>query len=82
VRQVNPTKFKARTSDGGALEVEALVVETQVPTNPGDSGGPVVNERGELVAITQSNDTKQRLVSYHIDAGELRAFLSASHRAK
>src|SRR5262249_5289669 len=38
VRQVYPTKFKARTSDGGALEVEATVVETQVPTNQGDSG--------------------------------------------
>ncbi len=82
VRQVYPTKFKARMSDGGALEVDALVVETQIPTNQGDSGGPVVNERGELVAVTQSNDTKQRLVSYSIDVNEVRTFLrTATSRA-
>jgi HEAT repeat protein len=33
---------------------EAKVVETQSPVNPGDSGGPVVNDRAELVAVVQS----------------------------
>jgi S1-C subfamily serine protease len=78
VRQVYATHFKARASEGTSLEIDARVVETQVPTNSGDSGGPVVNDKGELVAVTQSNDVKQRLVSYSIDVGELRSFLRTS----
>jgi S1-C subfamily serine protease len=78
VRQVYSTRFKAKDSGGTTLEIEARVVETQVPTNVGDSGGPVVNDKGELVAVTQSNSTKQRLVSYSIDVGEVRSFLRSS----
>src|SRR5262249_51670793 len=30
---------------------DAMILETQSPTNPGDSGGPVVNGRVELVGV-------------------------------
>jgi S1-C subfamily serine protease len=78
VRQVYTTRYKAKDSSGGTLEIDSRVVETQVPTNVGDSGGPVVNDRGELVAVTQSTSTKQRLVSYSIDVGEVRSFLKST----
>jgi len=54
VRQVYEAKFKAKGSDGAVIELDAVVVETQAPTNQGDSGGPVVNERSELIGVTQS----------------------------
>lgn len=75
VRQVYPAKFKSKTKGGPVLEIEATVVETQAPTNTGDSGGPVVNDKGELVALTQSHDPKGRLVTYSIDSCEIKAFL-------
>lgn len=75
VRQVYQATFKSKLKDGPILEIEALVVETQAPTNSGDSGGPVVNDKGELVALTQSHDPKGRLVTYSIDGSEIKAFL-------
>jgi serine protease Do len=61
----------------GDFKVRARVVETQSPVNHGDSGGPVVNDRGELVAIVQStaNADKVHLVSIFIDVSEVRALL-------
>jgi S1-C subfamily serine protease len=77
VRQVYHRKF---TVDEG-FEVDARVVETQTPVNPGDSGGPVVNDRGELVAVVQSAQLGRpgqevRLISTFIDVSEVKALLS------
>lgn len=35
---------------------DATVIETQSPVNPGDSGGPLLNEFGEIVAMTQGGN--------------------------
>ncbi len=61
----------------GAGDHEFRVVETQAPINSGDSGGPVVNAQGELVAISQAISPKARLVSYSVDLAEIRTFLSS-----
>ena len=54
-------------------------VETQSPLNPGDSGGPVVNDSGELIAvndsITVSDKGNVSLRSFAIDVHEVRDFL-------
>jgi hypothetical protein len=71
VRAVYPKKF--RTEVG---EHEFTVIETQSPINPGDSGGPVVNNEGKLVGISQSLREQARLVSYCVDISELKAFLA------
>ncbi len=52
------------------------VVENQLPLNPGDSGGPMVNERGELVALVMSGDMSRRLVSFGVDISEIRKCLA------
>lgn len=62
----------------GAGEHDFKVVETQSPINRGDSGGPVVNEEGQLVAIAQSISPKARQVSYCVDITEVKAFLSST----
>lgn len=55
-------------------------VETQSPINKGDSGGPVVNDSGELVALSQSLDPKARLISFCVDLTEIKKFLSEDRR--
>lgn len=58
--------------------LDARVVETQAPVNPGDSGGPVLNDAGELTAVVQGGnlDPSARLFSYCIDVAEVKDFLA------
>jgi S1-C subfamily serine protease len=56
---------------------EAQVVETTSPVNPGDSGGPLLNGQGELVAVTQGGVSAQGTISYFIDVSEVRTVLAA-----
>ncbi len=53
-------------------------VESNISTNSGNSGGPVVNNHGELVAVHFACSVDARNVSYHIDLSELRSFLAVS----
>lgn len=71
VRSVYKKSFRT-----GAGDHEFFVVETQAPINTGDSGGPVVNAAGELVAISQAISPSARLVSYSVDVSEVKAFLT------
>lgn len=76
VRQVARKTFKCGNDQGLTLEVSALVVEVQSPTSCGDSGGPVVNGKGELVAITQSADREQQALDHSIHVSEVQALLA------
>lgn len=58
-----------------ALHVNAYVLDTQTPINPGDSGGPVVNIRGELVGINHAHNTRDQLVTHAIDITEVKRVL-------
>lgn len=73
VRSVYDKKFK---SNHGEHHFKA--VEAQSPIKPGDSGGPVVNEEGKLVAIAQSFSERSELVSFCVDVTEIRTFLDSS----
>ncbi len=73
VRSVYQKKFRT-----GSGEHDFKVVETQSPINSGDSGGPVVNNQGELVAISQAIAPKARLVSYCVDVSEVKQVLSGA----
>jgi hypothetical protein len=66
-----------KTFRSGAGEHEFTVLETQAPINSGDSGGPVVNAKGELVAVAQAISPKARLVTYCVDISEVRDFLDS-----
>ena len=66
-----------KTLTTATSEYSFQVVETQSPINAGDSGGPVVNNKGELVAISQAFSPKGRLVSYNIDISEVREFMAS-----
>ena len=62
--------------EGGQV-IDAMVVQTQEPINPGDSGGPVVNDDGELVGVNAAVRKNQNSISYAIDVTEVKAFLGA-----
>jgi S1-C subfamily serine protease len=70
--------YRERTNLQGDQRLDAWVVETTLPTNPGDSGGPQVNDRGELVAVTSHHDGRGRLVTGGIDGREVKAVLKAT----
>jgi S1-C subfamily serine protease len=75
VRQVYHKVWKAGGSGDREYEFDAQVVETQSPTNAGDSGGPVVNDRGELVGVTQGTVRDAQLLGLAIDVSEVKALL-------
>ncbi len=66
---------RRQAADFGVMD--CMILETDAPVNPGDSGGPVMNDRGELVAVVSHFNTRQRLVSGNIDAEEVRQFVSS-----
>lgn len=85
VRQVYHNKFRAAGQSGeGMFEVDAKIVETASGVNQGDSGGPVVNDKGELVAVVQGHldEAKARSYSIFIDVSEVWALLASKRLAK
>lgn len=73
--QVRQVYYNDKIVYNSGQQVRARVVETQSPINAGDSGGPIVNERGEQVAVVNANRRGEQLLSYGIDITEVRAFL-------
>jgi hypothetical protein len=71
VRQVYRRKVKFEDQ-----EVDARVLETQAPINPGDSGGPVVNDQGELIGVSAAINRSGNLFSICIDVAEVKEFLN------
>jgi S1-C subfamily serine protease len=65
-----------------AAQIMALpkrrILLTSAPVNPGDSGGPVVDDTGKVVGVTFAVPADPALskLSYHIHLDELRAFLA------
>lgn len=60
-------------SDGSRFKCR--VIENQIPSNFGDSGGPVVNDDGMLVGIVHGGNSGQNAVFYAIDVVEIQNLL-------
>ena len=75
VRQVYHKQYQLDDSQ----QVDAQVVETQAPINQGDSGGPVVNNNNELVAIVSATSNDSSLVSVCINVNELKSLLNGEN---
>lgn len=76
VRQVYKKEWKAEIEPKKVASFEARVVETDSATNPGDSGGPLLNAGGELVGVTQGGALNAQLVSTFIDVSEVKKLLA------
>lgn len=72
VRQI----YKKEIRYKGGQVVNARIIETTAPINPGDSGGPVVDDEIELVGLVSGHNINARLVSYCIELEEIRSFLA------
>ena len=77
VRQVYQKEWKAELEPRKVATFNARVVETDSPTNPGDSGGPLLNEKGELIGVTQGGALNASLVSTFIDVSEVKKLLNS-----
>ncbi len=69
--------FKRRAT----VQRKARVMETQSPVNHGDSGGPVVNDQGELVAVVSSGKVRDRSGPVGDDLAHRRAGSAEVRRA-
>ncbi len=76
VRNVYPKQWKAKVG-AKTLSFNARVIEADSPTNPGDSGGPLLNDAGELIGVTQGGMPSANGVSYFIDLSEVRRLLTS-----
>jgi len=72
--------YEKKVSSSGK-ERSVRILETQSPVNKGDSGGPVVNDRGQLVGVAAAYTADARLVSENTDVHEVRSFLRESRTA-
>jgi tetratricopeptide (TPR) repeat protein len=79
VRQVYRTQDTIQAPIG-LVSIDARVVETQLPVSPGDSGGPVVNDRGEVVGVHTAFRPKGQLLTFCVAAEEVRAFLQDAEK--
>ena len=80
VKSVYQKKWKAMRmpNDPNPLMLEAKVIETSSSTNRGDSGGPLLSDKCELIGVTQGGsggDETTNRVAYFIDVTEVREVL-------
>ena len=55
----------------------ATVIQTQTPINPGSSGGPLLQDEGQLVGVNSFGAKNAQGVNFAISASDVRAFLAA-----
>ncbi len=53
----------------------ANVIQHEVPTNPGNSGGPLFNERGEVIGVNSFKDSKGEVINFSVSIDEIDKFL-------
>jgi S1-C subfamily serine protease len=70
-------KFTSRRPDSkDGLEIEAKMIETDSSGRPGESGGPLVNEKGELVGVTQGGRSDGK-VGLFVDISHVKEMLES-----
>lgn len=78
VRQVSKKTWRSVSADH-----EARVVEAQTGAYHGDSGGPMVNQRCEMVAVTQGGGHPDNPnIGIFIDISEVRTILNDYYRSQ
>lgn len=61
---------------------EQNLIQMSAPINPGSSGGPLLNTRGEVVGINNSGIVEAQNVGYAIPVNDLRIILPDLHKIK
>lgn len=71
VRQVRRRKFQL----GDDQNVDAVAFDVTSALNPGDSGGAVVNNRGEVIGVVSASSRSETLRSIVIHADEVHSYI-------
>jgi S1-C subfamily serine protease len=71
VTQIRPNY----TWDYDSSTHKANVIQHEVPTNPGNSGGPLLNEKGMMVGVNSFVRTNTQLINFSVAIEEVKAFL-------
>ena len=81
VRNVAQRRGRPKDSD---FEINCKMVEHTAPINKGQSGGPVLNDAGDLVAVTQGQVSADNAnsISLAVDLSEVKEFLKANKYAR
>jgi S1-C subfamily serine protease len=77
VRQVYQRTWESRVGQKTKLKHACRVLETVSAVNPGDSGGPVIDDNGELVGLVHGYSKVGNQIGVMIAAAEVRDFLLA-----
>jgi S1-C subfamily serine protease len=77
VRQVYNKRWTPGGADDRRFEIDARVIETTSPSNPGDSGGPLFNDKGEQVGVCQGGlaSFAGNSIAWFMDIHEIRGLL-------
>jgi len=67
---------RQRVVGGLANGGRTMVLESDMATNCGNSGGPVFNDQGEVVAVVEGHSTEARLVSIYVDRQSVIEYLA------
>ena len=58
---------KGDVSSESGYQSDENYIEISMPSNPGNSGAPLFNEKGELVGVITANNSKKQSVTYSIN---------------
>jgi S1-C subfamily serine protease len=72
VRQIYNFGFQYNTGQSGRVKA----VQMQVPINPGDSGGPIVDSTGALVAVNACSVKDASLINFGVHLSEVTSFMN------
>jgi len=72
VSQIRPD-YEWRYQDG--IPRSATTIQTRAPVNPGDSGGPLLNDEGAVVGIVVGSATETEGVSFAVSVQHVREVL-------
>jgi S1-C subfamily serine protease len=82
VRSVYRKNWKVELPSKDLLNFSSRIIETQAPSNAGDSGGPLLNDQAEVVGVQQGASAQARLISYAISVAEVKSFLQSARQAQ
>jgi S1-C subfamily serine protease len=75
VNQGSVSRVDVRAAPDPGLPRYASTIEHQAPTNPGNSGGPLIDGRGRLVGINSLRNPETQGQFYAISVNRVRQFL-------
>ena len=61
---------------GSGRQVEARCIQVSTPINPGSSGGPTLNKKGEVVGINTAGNTAAQNIGYALPISEFKLIQS------